>query len=262
MGRYPFRSVVITGASSGIGKALALELAGDGVVLGLAGRNRERLMAVASACEAAGATVVAETFDLARRDAVRSFIQAVDRRFPVDLVIANAGVFGMVSDEALLEAFDQVAAMVETNVMGVFGTVEAALSVMVPRGRGHLAIMGSMSAITPLPHAPAYSATKAAVKAYGEALRPRLATSGIATSVIVPGFVDTPMDRSHPSPKPLRMSAEKSARVILRGLVRKKAFIGFPGLLYVGAILASRAPVFLRDRIMKRMLRLPAGMRR
>lgn len=257
MGRYPFRSAVITGATSGIGRALAERLAGDGVVLGVSGRDGERLAATRSACEAAGATVAAAVFDVADRDAVRSFIREVDRLSPLDLVIANAGVFNVIPEDGVLDDPDRAATLVATNFMGLHNTVEAALKVMVPRGRGHLALMGSMSAITPLPHAPAYSATKAAVKALGDALRPRLAERGITISVIIPGHVDTPQGRSYRSPKPFLITAEKSADVILRGLARKRAYVGFPLPLYVGAILASRAPTFLRDRIMKRMQGLP-----
>lgn len=259
MNRYPFRCAVITGATSGIGRALAEELAGPGVVLGLTGRDAARLAATVQSCEARGAAVVADTFDVASRDAMESFVRRVEAIEPVDLVIANAGLLNINPPDRVLDPVETAAELISANLTGLCNTVDAALAVMMPRGRGYLGLMSSTAAITPLPHAPTYSATKAAVKAYGDALRPRLAERGIAVSVIVPGHVDTPMDRSYASPKPLQLPVGQAARIILRGLGRRRAVIAFPWLLYLGATLASRAPVKLKDRIMKRMRGVPLG---
>jgi short-subunit dehydrogenase len=248
-----YSSVIITGGSSGIGAALAVALSKPGTVVGITGRDEARLKSVADRCRGRGAEVQIGCFDIRDRCALETFIEKMDSQRPLDLVVANAGVAETLSRGTIVESEGASASQIETNLIGLVDTVEIAVRRMAPQGRGQIALMCSLSAVTPLPHAPVYSATKAAVRAYGDALRPGLADHGVGLSIIFPGYVNTPMERRFSTPKPFLMSAERAAMRIHRGLSKRKAYIAFPWLLYFGATLASRAPVFLRDFIMRQM---------
>ncbi|MEM8951370.1 MAG: SDR family NAD(P)-dependent oxidoreductase, partial [Pseudomonadota bacterium] len=211
-------TVLITGASSGIGKALAENYATAGRCLHLQGRDRDRLDAVAELCRKAGAVVHAETLDVTDREAMAAWIARAEQAAPLDLVIANAGVSGGSSGDP-----DPVRTMFRVNVEGVLNTVEPALPSLVDRGRGHIAIMSSLAGFRGMPTAPGYTASKAAVRAYGEGLRGKLMGEGVAVSVICPGFVETPMTAQNPFPMPLMMTPERAASIIRRGLDRRSA---------------------------------------
>lgn len=222
------RTVLITGASSGIGAALALHYARSGGTLGLLGRNAERLRNVAAECRRLGAAATTAVIDSRDRAEMTKWIGAFDRTSPVDLVIANAGTMEGRRPDAAIEPADQAYALVETNVLGVLNTVQPLLTPMMARRRGQIAIVSSLAGFVPLPDAPSYSASKAAVLSYGLSLRALLAPNGVGVSVICPGYVTTPMLRRESGPKPFKMSAEKAAALIGRGLARNKATIVFP----------------------------------
>ncbi|RMF11948.1 MAG: SDR family NAD(P)-dependent oxidoreductase [Alphaproteobacteria bacterium] len=220
------KSILITGASSGIGRALALHYARAGVTLALNGRNRERLELVARECRARGAKVIADVVDVTDEPALTAWIHAVDDKAPLDLVIANAGVsLGYRSGTPL---GDHTGDTFAVNVWGVLHTIHAAIERMRARHRGRVAIMSSLAGFLGFPSAPAYSASKASVKAYGEALRGMLAPEGIAVNVICPGFVESPMTDRNSFPMPFLMPAHRAARIIARGLERNKGRIAFP----------------------------------
>src|SRR5690242_8878303 len=157
------RSILITGASRGIGAALARAYAGEGIVLALTGRNAERLAAVAEGCRAAGAEVQSTALDIADEAGVRNWIESVDRRHPLDLVIANAGMTGGLSGEGIVESLADVQRIMRVNFGGVCNTVDPVIPAMQQRGRGQLALMSSLAALRGLPYSPAYCASKAAV---------------------------------------------------------------------------------------------------
>src|SRR5262245_61863634 len=139
---YPmksFSSIVITGASSGIGEALALDYAAPGVALALTGRDAERLDAVAAACRAKGAAVTADTIDVVERERLAAWLTAFDDAHPVDLVIANAGI-SIDKDNSSLDDFSVIRHTFDVNVDGVLNTVEPLLSRLMARGRGQIAI--------------------------------------------------------------------------------------------------------------------------
>ena len=176
-------NVLITGASSGIGKALALECAKRGDGLFLCGRDRGRLDAVASACRAAGAAVRADVVDVADEAAMREWIRSCDADAPLDRVFANAGVGTGIEDEA------NVRRTFSTNVGGVLNTVLPAVEAFRRRGKGgQIVVTASIAGYSPLKSCPAYSATKACVKTWGLALRGMLRPEGIKVSVVCPGF--------------------------------------------------------------------------
>src|SRR6185312_1344093 len=219
------RTVLITGASSGIGKALALRYAADGGTLGLIGRNLDRLEAIAKECRAAGAGVVTAIIDVRDRAEMTKWISAFDRTSPVDLVFANAGVMEGTRPGGAIEPPDLAHALIETNVLGVLNTVQPLLPPMMARGHGQIAIVSSLAGFVPLPDAPSYSASKAAVLRYGLSLRALLAGRGIKVNVICPGYVTTPMMLRESGVKPFEMPPEKAVEIIRRGLARDKATI-------------------------------------
>lgn len=222
------RTIIITGASSGIGRALALRYARPDAVLGLLGRNAARLESVADECRKLGATVHAATVDVRDRVELKSWIDAFDEATPVDLLIANAGVMEGTPPDGEIEPPDAAHALMETNVLGVLNTVQPILPRMMARGRGQIALVSSIAGFTPLPDAPSYSASKAALLNYGLSLRALLASRSIRLSVICPGYITTPMMLRESGPKPFEMAPEKAAGLIERGLERDRAVIVFP----------------------------------
>ncbi len=244
-------SILITGASSGIGAALALEFAGPGTRLALGGRDQARLGAVAEACRAAGAEPRVAALDVRERPALAAWIAEVDRAAPLDLVIANAGVSAGTGGGGETEA--QTRRVIATNLDGVLNTVLPAVACMRPRGRGQVAIMSSLGAFRGFPGAPAYCASKAAVRVWGEALRGELRGAGIGVSVICPGYVRSPMTAVNDFPMPLLMDAERAARIIRRGLARNRPRIAFPWPLYAAVWLLSALPQRLTDPLLRRL---------
>jgi short-subunit dehydrogenase len=246
------QTILITGASSGIGEALALAYAGAGTTLGLLGRNLERLESVAARCRERGANVRTAAIDVRARAELKAWIEAFDREHPVDLLVANAGVMAGTPPGGDIERADTAAALIETNVGGVLNTVQPLLPPMMARGRGQIAIVGSLAGFIPLPDAPSYSASKSAVLSYGLSLRALLAPRGIRVSVICPGYIETPMTAREIGPHPFKMSAGRAAGKILRGLQRNRAVIAFPLLLALATRFGSLMPDPLRRWILGR----------
>ncbi len=220
------RSILITGASSGIGAGLARLYAGPGISLAISGRDKERLLAVAETCRRRGAQVIAEVIDVKDRNAMAKWIERVDGEHPLDLVVANAGISGGAGGHG--EDEDQVREIFAVNMAGVLNTVLPTMALMRQRKSGQIAIMSSLAGFIGLPGAPAYSASKAAVKVYGEALHGWLKVDNIRVSVICPGYVKTRITANNAFPMPFLMTADKAARKIKHGLSRDKARIAFP----------------------------------
>lgn len=220
------QSLVITGASSGIGEALALCYAEPGRDLALTGRDAARLDAVADRCRRKGARVTASVLDVANREAMAAWLAMVDDRFPVDLVVANAGISAGAGGG--VESEEQARRVLSVNIDGVLNSVYPLLPRMRSRRRGQIALMASQASFRGLPGAPAYCASKAAVRVFGEALRGDLAGEGLGVTVICPGFVKSRITDANDFPMPFLMDADKAARVIRRGLARNAARISFP----------------------------------
>lgn len=227
--RTTSRHVTITGASSGLGAALARHYAAPGTMLSLSGRHRERLDAVAEACREAGATVDAAIVDVTDSQAMVDWLTARDEAHPMDLVVANAGIGGTGALAAPHgEELEAARRIVEVNLLGVFHTVAPLAPRLTARGRGHFVIVSSMASLIALPQSPAYCASKAAVTSYGEAMRRLLGPAGVKVTVVHPGFVDTPMSASLPYDRPLLWTAERAAERIARGVERGRVEIAFP----------------------------------
>jgi short-subunit dehydrogenase len=246
------KTILITGASSGIGRALALVYARDGVSMSLIGRDSERLEAAAGGARAQGAEVRIGQLDVRDRDAMAHWIIAEDMRRPFDLVIANAGITTGLAPGDLTEDPNAVRAIVGINLIGVLNTVEPLIAPMCARGAGQIAFVGSIAGLRGLPYAPSYCATKAAVHAYSESLRGRVEARGVRVSLIIPGFVKTPLNDSIDAMKPLEVSSTDAAVRIERGLERGRAIIAFPRSLYLLARLSRILPARLVDKVMAR----------
>jgi short-subunit dehydrogenase len=222
-----FASIVITGASSGIGEALALDYAAPGIALALSGRNADRLNAVADSCRAKGAMVDAATIDVVDRAALAAWLTRFDHSHPVDLLVANAGV-SIDNDKSSLDEFSRLRETMAINVDGVFNTVEPLVGRMMERGHGQIAVVSSLASFIGLPYAASYNASKAAVRVWGESIRYVLKKYGVGVSVICPGFVRGRLTDDAPFPTPFLMTPAQAAAIIRRGLARNQARIAFP----------------------------------
>jgi len=250
---WNWRGILITGGSSGLGEAMARALARPGTFLALTGRDAGRLAGVAEACRLQGAEIVHAVVDVGDRERMAAFVAETDRHRPLDLVVANAGVSA--GTQGGSEGAEQTRAIFAANVDGVVNTVMPALEAMAPRGSGQVAIVSSLAGFRGLPGAPAYCASKAAVRVWGEALRPDWQRRGIKVNVICPGYVTTRMTAKNDFPMPFLMPAEKAARIILGGLKRDRARIAFPWPMYAAIRLVAAIPPGLLDPVLRRLPR-------
>jgi NADP-dependent 3-hydroxy acid dehydrogenase YdfG len=234
------RCVLITGASGGIGSALAREYAQAGSAeLLLHGRHESRLAELAEQCTALGARVTVATFDVRDHDALRRWIEKASATHAPDLVIANAGVNINTGEGHHGETWEDMHQLFDVNVKAALATVHAALPAMRARRGGQVALISSLAAWRGLPETPSYSASKAAVKAYGEAMRDALVGTGVKINVVMPGYVESKMCFDMPGPKPFLWKAPKAARVIRLGLRANRARISFPFPLNFGCFLLA-----------------------
>jgi short-subunit dehydrogenase len=235
-----FRSILITGASGGLGAALARHYAAPGVRLALGARHAERLAVTADVCRAAGAEVSAEIVDVTDTSATCRWVLSEDERRPIELAIANAGISGEAgaigSDPALAVRIYTV------NVLGVLNTIEPLLPRMSARRVGQAGIVASLAGFRGMPRGPAYSGSKAALIVHGEAWRARLAGTGVGVSVICPGYIRTPMVARHHFTMPFLMEPDAAAHRIAAGLAQNQARIIFPWQLRVAAWMFRALP--------------------
>lgn len=242
-------TIVITGASSGIGESLARLYAAPGIALALTGRDRDRLDGVAAACRGHGAAVTAAVIDVTDRKAMGDWLRGVDQAAPVDLLIANAGVSAGTGLAG--ETEEQARFIFDVNLTGVLNSIHPLLPAMRQRRRGQIAIVSSLAGFRGMPGAPAYSASKAAVRVYGEALRGELAAHGVEVSVVCPGFVRSRMTARNPFPMPFLMDGEPAARIIRNGLARNRGRIAFPWPTAAAVWLLAALPPGLTDRLLR-----------
>jgi len=226
--------VLITGAAGSIGAALAREYAAPGVELHLHARRLESLTGLAKACRAAGAAVVCHGLDLTDCDEAREWFKALDAGSPIDVLILNAGVNTDIGAEGAGEPWVEVLGLIDVNVRSTIALAHAAVHGMRRRGKGQIVLVSSLAAYFGLPVTPTYCASKAAVKAYGEALRGWLAPEGIRVNVVMPGYVSSPMCDAMPGPKPFLWQPQRAARYIRHGLEKNRARISFPFPLNLG----------------------------
>ncbi|MBL8474335.1 MAG: SDR family NAD(P)-dependent oxidoreductase [Rhodocyclaceae bacterium] len=242
------RRILITGATSAIGSALAELYARPGVTLYLHGRNQAMLADVAARCRALSAEVVTQGLDVREFAALSTWLTSLGA---LDLAILNAGMNIHVSSSGALEPWDDVDALLDVNLKSAIAAVHALLPAMRARRAGQIALLSSLAGYFGLPVTPTYSASKAGLKAYGEALRGLLAAEGIKVNVIMPGYVKSAMCDAMPGPKPFLWAPERAARAIVRGLDRNQARISFPFPLNFGTWWLAVLPAALSTRILR-----------
>jgi NAD(P)-dependent dehydrogenase (short-subunit alcohol dehydrogenase family) len=217
--------VFITGASSGIGAALARHYAAQGAQLGLTGRNRERLDAVVASLSCDCTAYVLDVRDAA---ALQQAAQDFMRKYGApDIVIANAGV----SRGTLTEYKEDQSAfrtIMDTNLLGLVHTFQPFIAAMRKQHSGSLTGIASIAGLRGLPGAGAYSASKAAAIAYLESLRVELTGSGITVTTICPGYIKTPMTDVNPYPMPFMLDADTAARKMACAIEKKRRYVILP----------------------------------
>jgi short-subunit dehydrogenase len=248
--RFANQVAVITGASTGIGRALARALAADGARVGLIARREALLQELCSEIAATQGTATWAVADVAdRQQVLAAFAKLRAALGPVDLLIANAGV----GAPTLLDPPNtaDVEKMFRVNVLGVVYAIEAVLPEMLRRKTGHLAAVSSLAAYKGLPGESAYTASKAAVNTYLEGLRIQLREHGIAVTTLCPGFVRTPMTEVNQFHMPFLLEADEAARRMVRALRRRQKVYNFPW----GMSLLMKLTAWLPDWLLARIMR-------
>lgn len=242
------KHILITGASSGLGAALAAAYAQRGVLLSLCARNADRLEQTAQIARAKGAEVTTTLLDVRDRGAVEAWMAAAAQRAPLDLVIVNAGVSAGTGSGG--ESVDQLLEIMNINVIGALQTAAITAQIMRRQGRGQIALLSSLAGFRGLAGAPAYAASRAATRIYGEALRLELAPENIRVNVICPGFVETPMTDANGFVMPFLMKADRAALIIRQGLEKNKPRISFPWPMVALVWLIAALPPAWTDKIL------------
>lgn len=219
---------VVTGAASGMGRALCRELANEGVRLGLLDRNADGLATLEVELRERGATCHRAAADVSDRQGVRSALNALAERLgPVDVLVACAGITGATFVDNL--DLEQTETILRVNFLGVIYALDAVLPDMLARQSGHIVALASLAGCRGMPFSAAYSASKAALMTYLESLRPALRRRGIAVTTVLPGFVRTPLMANAPiQPQMAMMEPEQAARHILRAIQRRSRVYAFP----------------------------------
>ena len=256
------QKIFITGASSGIGHALAGHYAAQGAVLGLVARRGELLDAQADTLKQAGAAAVAcYALDVTRREAVQAAAEDFIARHGVpDIVIANAGVsFGTLSEHH--EDFEVIRRIFETNVFGMIATFMPFIAGMQQAARQgkacRLVGIASVAGIRGLPGAEAYSASKAATISYLESLRVELRESGVKVVTIAPGYIETPMTAINPYPMPFLLPVKEAARRFARAIDQGSSYVVIPWQMGIVAKVLRLLPNGLYDRLFANVQRKP-----
>lgn len=221
-------AAIITGASSGIGRDLALELARRGYDVAVCARRLSRLETLKDEIEALGRECLALEMDVTDWQSVQNAVGDLGREWqtPLELAVANAGVSHRMTMRKIDR--DDAISMMRTNVEGVINLYAAVVPAMIERGAGHFAAISSISSFRGIPGLAVYSATKAAVRALMESTRVELNGTGVTAGVINPGFIRTEMTADTPMKMPFLMDADEAARRIADALEQRRAELNFP----------------------------------
>jgi short-subunit dehydrogenase len=241
--------IFLTGASSGIGEALAIELASRGATLGLLARRREVLNRLARKCEDIGGAAWVFACDVTDPVAVLDAADSLRRDFGhIDVLIANAGIGGNNEDTRQLLP-DAVRSVVETNLLGAVNSVHAVLPQMLERGSGHLVAISSLAGFRGLPRSAAYCASKAGMTAFFESVRLDVQAKGVDVTIIQPGFIRTPLTAGREAKMPYLMELEDAVPKFISAIEKRKKFAAFPWQLATLVRAGTVFPSWLYDRV-------------
>lgn len=243
--------VFITGASSGIGRALAIELGKRGAAVGLLARRAEALKELVGEVEQAGGRALALSCDVRDALAVRAAADALREHFGrIDVLVANAGIatIGHITQVSAEEVSD----VMSINVIGAANSVAAVLPEMVKQGSGHLVAISSLAAYRGVPKSAAYCASKAAVSAFFESARVDLRGTGVDVSIIHPGFIKTPLTAGRKAEMPYLMELDDATQKIIRAIEERRKSYAFPWQLASIVRAAMLFPIPLYDRIVSK----------
>ncbi|NMJ42141.1 SDR family NAD(P)-dependent oxidoreductase [Roseomonas sp. JC162] len=247
------RCVLISGASRGLGAALAERFAAPGVTLRLVARGAEGLAATAARCVARGAIVETAAIDVRDGAALGAQVLAWDAASPIDCVVANAGISRGVAPDGAWEGAEGATAQVAVNLIGAMHLIEPLLPEFRARGVGRIVVVASVAAYRGLPDAPGYAASKAGLRAYGEGLRAALAPRGVGVTVVLPGFFDSAMGARWKGPRPLAMGLDRAADITHRAILRGARRCAFPLALAALLRVVDALPAGLSDWAVRRM---------
>ena len=248
MNSFQDKVVMITGASSGIGRALALEIASRGAKLGLVARRVQVIEEVVRDIEAAGGKAMSLPADVQDVNSISAAANTLRARLgPIDVLIANAGI-GPTRDAADFSA-EEVSDVINVNVIGVSNSVAAVIPEMVGRGSGQLVAISSLAAYRGLPKSAAYCASKAAVSAFFESLRLDLEPRGIDVTIIHPGFIKTPLTEGRSMQMPYLMELDDAVAKIVRAIEKRRKRYSFPWQLATIVRAGMIMPIWMYDRI-------------
>ena len=251
MGFWTDKVVMITGASSGIGKGLALDLAPRGAKLALLARRQNLLDEIVNATRVRGGKALAVAVDVRDADAMRSAADRIRAQLgPIDILIANAGV-GTSDHISQLDPI-HAANVISINVLGAANSVAAVVPQMVERGRGQLVAISSLAAYRGLPKSAAYCASKAAMSAYFESVRIDLRGSGVRVTIIHPGFIKTPLTAGRDAKMPYLMELDDAMPKIVSAIEKGKKSVAFPWQLATVVRAGMLMPTFMYDWIASR----------
>lgn len=241
--------VFLTGASSGIGEALALELAKRGAILGLLARRESLLRDLVAKCERKGTAARAFACDITDEYCVRDAAESLRNEFgKIDVLIANAGIGGksMHAKDLKPQDFRRV---IDTNLTGAVNSVSAVLPDMIEKGNGQIVAISSLAGFRGLPKSAAYCASKAGMTAYFESVRLDVQNRGVSVTIIQPGFIKTPLTSGRGAKMPFLMELEDSIPLFLRAIEKKKKFAAFPWQLATIVRAGKIFPAWLYDKI-------------
>ena len=241
--------IFLTGASSGIGEALAITLANRGAILGLVARREDLLKDLASRCETAGGTARVFPADVTDATAIQQAADALRNEFGrIDILIANAGIGGNNSETRALEP-EAVKNVIDINLMGAVNAVHAVLPDMLERKSGHLVAISSLAGFRGLPKSAAYSASKAGMTAFFESVRLDVQHKGVDVTIIQPGFIKTPLTAGRHNKMPFLMELEDAIPLFIKAIEKKKKFAAFPWQLATIVRAGRIFPTWLYDRV-------------
>ena len=243
------KTVLLTGASSGIGEGLAVALARRGAIIGLIARRREMLEDLAVRCEAAGGIARVLACDVTDAEAIAAAASKFREEFgKIDILIAKAGIGGN-DDRTRSYDPESVKKVIDINLLGAVNAVYAVVPDMIVRHSGHLVAISSLAGFRGLPKSAAYSASKAGMTAFFESVRLDVADKGVSVTIIQPGFIRTPLTSGRANKMPFLMELDDAIPHFINAIEKRKRFAAFPWQLATFVRAGKFIPAWLYDRI-------------